>query len=42
MTGFDPEYVAEVIVWALVWSAVGIAGRQLLPRRRETPRKPPR
>lgn len=44
MSGFDPQYAADVIAWAVVWSGVGLAGRALLAkheaqqRRRETKR----
>lgn len=33
MTGIDPQYAADVVIWAAVWSAVGLAGRNLLARR---------
>lgn len=30
MSGFDPQYVADALAWAVVWSGLGLAGRQLL------------
>lgn len=30
MTGFDPQYVADALAWAVAWSGLGLAGRKLL------------
>ena len=30
MSGLDPQYVAQVVAWAAVWSGAGLIGRQLL------------
>jgi len=30
MSGLDPQYVADAVAWAVVWSGIGLAGRQLL------------
>lgn len=32
MTGIDPQYVADVVAWAAVWSGLGLVGRQLLAK----------
>jgi hypothetical protein len=32
MSGIDPQYAADVIAWAVVWSGVGLAGRQLIAK----------
>jgi hypothetical protein len=29
---FDPTYAADAITWAVVWSGVGLVGRQLLAK----------
>lgn len=30
MSGLDPQYVADAVAWAVVWSGLGLAGRKLL------------
>lgn len=30
MSAFDPQYVADALAWAVVWSGLGLTGRQLL------------
>lgn len=42
MTGLDPQYAADVLIWAAVWSGAGLLGRQLLARRAASPREPKR
>lgn len=33
MTGIDPQYAADVVAWAVVWSGLGLVGRHMLARR---------
>jgi hypothetical protein len=30
MSALDPQYVADALAWAVAWSGIGLAGRQLL------------
>jgi hypothetical protein len=30
MSALDPQYVADALAWAVVWSGLGLTGRQLL------------
>lgn len=30
MSAFDPQYAADAVAWAVVWSGLGLVGRKLL------------
>ena len=45
MSGFDPQYVADALAWAVAWSGLGLIGRQLLAQheaRQHRPRREPK